>query len=230
MLRAMGVELRREGPGVRLQPPSALSPLDIEVPGDPSAAAFWLVAGACHPNAEIVLPKVGINPTRTGLLDALMQMGASIDIGEERVAGEEPVADITVRTSQLRATEVSGELALRTMDELPVLAVAAACAEGETVISDAQELRVKESDRIATLCEQLRKLGVTIEERPDGFVIEGSPSLHGTSVTGSGDHRLTMALAIAGVLSSGETNLEDANSVAVSYPEFWKDLEELAGD
>jgi 3-phosphoshikimate 1-carboxyvinyltransferase len=195
-----------------------------------SAAAFWLVAGACHPNAEIVLPKVGINPTRTGLLDALMQMGASIDIGEERVAGEEPVADITVRTSQLRAIEVSGDLALRAMDELPALAVAAACAEGETIIRDAQELRVKESDRIATLCEQIRKLGVAIEERPDGFMVDGGRTLQGTSVTGSGDHRLTMALAVAGVLSSGETNLGDANSVAVSYPEFWRDLEGLAGD
>ena len=229
LLRAMGADLRREGPGVRLAPPPSLSPVDLEVPGDLSAAAFWLVAAAVHPEAEIVLPKVGVNPTRTGLLDALSMMGATVDLAEERMVGEEPVADITIRSSRLRGVEVGGELALRMIDELPALAVAAAFAEGRTVVRDAGELRVKESDRIASLVRELRRLGVTIDERPDGFVIEGGQALRGAGVSGGGDHRLSMALAVAGLLADGETVVEDAEAVAVSYPGFWGDLEQASG-
>ncbi len=229
LLRAMGADLRREGPGVRLAPPPSLSPVDLEVPGDLSAAAFWLVAAAVHPEAEIVLPKVGVNPTRTGLLDALSMMGATVDLAEERMVGEEPVADITVRSSRLRGVEVSGELTLRMIDELPALAVAAAFAEGRTVVRDAEELRVKESDRIASLVRELRRLGVTIDERPDGFAIEGGHALRGAGVSGGGDHRLSMALAVAGLLADGQTVVEDAEAVAVSYPGFWGDLEQASG-
>lgn len=229
MLRAMGVDIRREGPAVRLEPPQTLSPLDTEVPGDISSAAFWLVAGAAHPDAELTLPKVGVNPTRSGILDALAMMGAEIEVSEERLAGEEPVADLRVRSSRLTGVEVGGELALRMMDELPILAVAAACAEGRTVVRDAAELRVKESDRIATLGQQLARLGVSIEERADGFVIEGGHGLTGARVTGAGDHRLAMALGVAGLLGDGETLVEDAQSVAVSYPGFWRELEAIGG-
>ena len=231
LLLSMGVDLRREGPGIRLTPPTDLSPVDLEVPGDLSAAAFWLVAAAAHPDAEIVLPKVGVNPTRSGLLDILAMMGATVELTEERMVGGEPVADLTVRSSRLRGVEVAGELTLRAIDELPALAVAAAFAEGTTTVRDAEELRVKESDRIAALTVELRKLGVAIEERPDGFTIEGSAggALHGASVNGGGDHRLAMALAVAGLLADGETVVEDAESVAVSYPGFWEDLER-AGD
>ena len=227
LLRAMGADLQREGPGIRLMPPPSLSPCELEVPGDVSAAAFWLVAGAVHPEAEIVLTKVGVNPTRTGLLDALSMMGASIDIGEERMVGEEPVADITVRSSRLRGVELGGDLIPRLIDELPALAVAAAFAEGRTVVRDAGELRVKESDRIAALVRELGRLGVQIEERPDGFVIEGTRpgELRGTHVNGGGDHRLTMALAVAGLLAEGDTIVEDEEAVAVSYPGFWEELE-----
>ena len=229
MLRAMGADVRREGPGVRLDPPSELSALDLEVPGDMSAAAFWLAAAAVHPDAEITLSKVGVNPTRAGLLDVLSRMGADIDIGEQRLAGEEPVADITVRGSQLEGIEVAGDMIPRLIDELPALAVAATFARGRTVVRDAAELRVKETDRIAAITTQLRLLGATIEERPDGFVIEGGGGLRGANVSGGGDHRLTMALAMAGLLAEGETVVEDEESVAVSYPNFWQDLAEVSG-
>ncbi len=239
MLRSMGVDIETEaastdGPpaagGIRIRPPAELAPLDLRVPGDISTAAFWLVAAAAHPDAELTLTDVGINPARSGVLNALSQMGASIDIGEERTAGEEPVADITVRSSRLRGIELGGELVLRMMDELPALAVAAAVAEGKTVVRDAQELRVKETDRIALLTEQLQRLGVAIAERPDGFEIEGGArpgSLHGERVNGGGDHRLAMALAVAGLLAEGDTTVEDEASVMVSYPGFWEDLEQL---
>lgn len=228
LLRTMGADLKREGPGIKLQPPDRLAPLDLEVPGDFSTAAFWLVAAAAHPDAEIDLPKVGVNPTRTGLLDILSEMGAQIDIGEERMVGGEPVADIHIKSSHLRGVEVGGELVLRAMDEMPALAVAAAFAEGRTIVRDAEELRVKESDRIAALVSQLNKLGVEIQEQADGFIIEGGQALRGASVTGDGDHRLTMSLAVAGLLADGETEIEDEDSVAISYPGFWEELGKLA--
>jgi len=230
MLTAMGADVRREGPAVSVRPVDALASIDIEVPGDISSAAYWLVAAAAHPDAEVILPNVGVNPTRTGLLDALAMMGASLDVGEERMAGEEPVADLAVRSSHLRGIEAGGDLVLRMMDELPVLAVAAAFAEGETVVRDAQELRVKESDRIASLTRELSKLGVAIEERDDGFAVRGpsAEGLRGARVSGGGDHRLTMALAVAGLLAEGDTTIEDGGSVAVSYPGFWTDIAAVA--
>jgi 3-phosphoshikimate 1-carboxyvinyltransferase len=227
LLHAMGVDIRREGPGVRLTAPAQLAPIDIEVPGDISSAAFWLVAGSVHPDADLLLTGVGVNPTRTGLLDVLVNMGAKIEVLEERLVGEEPVADIRVRSSRLEGIDVSGEIFPRLLDEVPVLAVAAACATGSTVVSGAAELREKESDRITTLANELRKLGVAIEERPDGFAIEGGTPLRGARVDGHGDHRLTMALAIAGLLADGETVIEDAESVAVSYPAFWQHVGQL---
>jgi 3-phosphoshikimate 1-carboxyvinyltransferase len=229
LLRAMGADVRREGPGVRLSAPDALSPLELDVPGDFSTAAFWLVAGALHPDAEIVLPAVGVNQTRTGLLDALIDMGAMIDVGEQRMAGEEPVADITVRSSRLRGVEVAGDLVPRLLDELPVLAVAAACAEGRTVVRDAAELRDKEADRIAVIVRRLGELGAAVQERPDGFEIEGGRALRGARVSGGGDHRLAMALAVAGLVADGETMVEDEDAVAVSYPGFWQDLRTIGG-
>ncbi len=227
LLRTMGVDLTREGPGIKLQPPDHLDPLEIEVPGDISTAAFWLIAAVAHPDADIDLPKVGINPTRTGLLDILKMMGAEIDIGEERMVGGEPVADLHVKSSQLHGVEIGGELVLRSMDELPAMAIAASIAQGRTIVRDAAELRVKESDRIAALTSQLRKLGVAIEEQPDGFTIEGG-AIKGGTVSGAGDHRLTMSLAIAGLLATGETTIEDEESVDISYPGFWKELDGIS--
>jgi len=228
MLQAAGVDVRREGPLIRLAPPERLAPQDRTIPGDFSSAAFWIVAAAAHPNAELRLSGVGLNPTRLGLLDALRAMGASIEIEEERTAGGEPAGDIIVRSSRLRGIEVAGDVIPRLIDEAPVLAVAACFAEGRTVLRDAAELRVKESDRIATVARELRKLGAEVEELPDGLVIEGRGVLRGATVESGGDHRLAMALAVAGLLADGETQVAGAEAVEVSYPAFWQDLETAA--
>lgn len=228
MLRAMGVDVRREGPGVRLAPPTTLSPIDLRVPGDISSAAFWIVAAAAHADADLLLTGVGMNPTRTGLIDALRSMGATINILEERSVGEEPVADLRVRSARLEGTEVGGDMFPRLLDEVPVLALAAAMANGQTIVRDAGELRDKESDRIATLIRQLRAFGVDIKERTDGFVVDGGKPLRGARVSGGGDHRMTMTLAVAGLLADGETTIQDGDAVGVSYPAFWHDLQQIA--
>lgn len=229
MLQAMGARIHREGTRVRLDPLSApLTALDIQVPGDISAAAFWLVAGALHPNARITLRGVGLNPYRTGVLDALEAMGARITVGAQRQIGAEPVADITVESSELRGTELGGALIPRTIDELPVLAVAASLARGQTVIRDAAELRAKESDRIGLLAAELSRFGARVTERPDGMVIQGQPALRGTCCASHGDHRLAMALAVAGLVAQGETVVDGAEAVEISYPKFWQHLSDLS--
>jgi 3-phosphoshikimate 1-carboxyvinyltransferase len=229
MLRAMGARLRAEGGVVSIEPlEGELAPLDLRVPGDISAAAFWMVAAVLHPDAELHLPGVGVNPTRSGIVDVLRAMGGDLEVAEERDQGGEPVADITVRSSRLAPVEVSGDLVPRLIDEVPVLAVAAALTPGRTVIRDAAELRVKESDRIATTCGELRRLGARVEELPDGLVIEGVQSLSGGPCQSHGDHRLAMALGVAGLLAQGETVIDGAEAAEVSYPAFWKDLARLA--
>jgi 3-phosphoshikimate 1-carboxyvinyltransferase len=231
MLSAMGASLTREARAVRLTPLAGgheLAPLDLKVPGDASAASFWMVAAALHPQAEIHLPAVGINPTRSGLIEVLREMGADVELAEERLQGGEPVADITVRSSRLSSVEVGGEIIPRLIDEVPVLAVAAALTPGRTIIRDAAELRVKESDRIATTCRELSRLGARIEELPDGLAIEGVSNLKGAACSSHGDHRLAMALAVAGLVAEGETVIDGTEAASVSYPEFWEDLERLA--
>ncbi len=229
MLAAMGAHLERRDGWVRLHPPAGgLRPLSLRVPGDFSAAAFWLVAAAVHPDAEVRIQGVGINPTRTGLLDALRLMGADIALQEERVWGGEPVADILVRSSRLRGIEVRGEMVPRLIDEVPLLALAACFAEGETVIRDAAELRVKESDRLRATARQLRRLGADIEEMDDGLRVRGGIRLRGCRVNSYGDHRLAMTLAVAGLLASGQTVVGSPDAVSVSYPDFWTDLQRLA--
>lgn len=229
MLSAMGAKIETRGLTHRLTPPQRLSAVDVSVPRDFSAAAFWIVAAVAHPDAEVVLPAVGVNPTRTGLLDALAAMGADVQVTKERVTGGEPVADIVVRSSRLRGTEVGGELAPRLIDELPALAIAAAVAEGRTVIRDSAELRVKESDRIDGIVRMLRAFGVTVEERPDGVVIEGAASLRGGGFESRGDHRMAMAAAAGGLIAAGETVIDGAEAVDVSYPGFWGALDALSG-
>jgi 3-phosphoshikimate 1-carboxyvinyltransferase len=198
------------------------------VPGDISAAAFWLVAAAAHPDAEIRLTGVGVNPSRSGIIDALAGMGASIVLEEERMWGCEPVADIVVHSSSLRGTVIEGSLIPRLIDEIPVLAVAACFAEGETVIRQADELRLKESDRIRTTALELRRLGASIEELPDGMVIRGVSRLRGGVCGSHGDHRLAMTLAVAGLLAQGETVVRGAEAASISYPDFWHHLEEIS--
>jgi 3-phosphoshikimate 1-carboxyvinyltransferase len=229
MLLAMGARLSEGGGLVRIEPlEGELAPLDLRVPGDISAAAFWMVAAALHPDAELHLPGVGVNPTRSGIIDVLRAMGADLEVTEAREQGGEPAADIMVRSSRLAPVEVSGDLVPRLIDEIPVLAVAAALTPGRTVVRDAAELRVKESDRIAATCRELRRLGARVEELPDGLAIDGVQSLRGAHCQSHGDHRLAMALGVAGLLARGETVVEGAGAAEVSYPGFWSDLTRLA--
>ncbi|MHB1414663.1 MAG: 3-phosphoshikimate 1-carboxyvinyltransferase [Chloroflexota bacterium] len=228
MLAAMGAPIQVDGRTITITGPARLRPRDVVVPGDISSAAFWLVAAAAHPRAEVTVLGVGCNPTRAGIIEALEAMGAEIKMENQREEAGEPVADITVRSSELRGIELGGEIIPRLIDEIPVLAVAAAFATGRTVVRDAGELRVKETDRVATVANELRGLGVRIEERADGFVVEGGRALHGARCRSRGDHRLAMALAVAGLLADGETVIEDAEAVEVSYPGFWEDLAALS--
>ncbi|MFQ5861014.1 MAG: 3-phosphoshikimate 1-carboxyvinyltransferase [Dehalococcoidia bacterium] len=227
MLRAMGCSLEEDGLTVRIRPgqPAAL---DVEVPGDLSAAAFWLVAGAAHPQAKIRITDTGVNPTRCGVLEVLEAMGARVVVENHRLQGGEPVADLVVESSQLQGVEVRGPLIARVVDELPVLAVAACFARGTTVIRDAGELRVKESDRIATTVRELARLGAQVEELPDGMIIRGTGQLTGSRCRSHGDHRLAMALGVAAILARGETVIQGAQAASVSYPAFWEHLRQLS--
>lgn len=230
MLRAMGLALEVTPAQITLTPPRAPElprPLSLRVPGDPSSAAFWWVAAAVHPAAEITTVGVGLNPTRTGALEVLQAMGADIDITNERYEGLEPVGDITVRSSRLRGVEIGGALIPRLIDEVPVLAVAAAYATGQTVIRDAAELRAKETDRIAAVAGELTHLGAHVTPTEDGLIIAGGGRLRGAPVASYGDHRMAMALAVAALAAEGETQIAQADCVAVSYPDFWADLERL---
>ena len=230
MLRAMGADIDFGGRTLRVRPLTReLQPLPLRVPADISAAAAWLVLAACHPDAQLQIQCVGVNPTRSGVLDALRLMGADITLDRERTWGPEPVADITVRSSRLCGAVIEGDLVPRAIDELPLIALAACFATGETVIRDAAELRVKESDRIRATARELRRLGADIEELPDGLRIRPADRLRGAAVSTHGDHRLAIMLALAGVLARGETVIRNAGVVAVSYPWFWRDLDLLSG-
>jgi len=220
MLAAMGAGVEIAGLAVTLRPASSLSPISLRIPGDLSSAAFPLLAAALVPGSQVTVEGVGVNPTRTGLLEVLRAMGAGVAVDGEREEGHEPVADVTVRASHLEGMEVGGEWVVRTIDEFPVLAVAATQAHGTTVVRDAGELRVKESDRIATAVAELRALGARIEPLPDGFVVEGPTPLHGGVVESHGDHRLAMALAVAGLIAEGEVVIENADCIADSFPGF----------
>ncbi len=227
MLRRMGAALEVADGWVTLAPTERLDPLDVDVPADLSSAAFWLVAASIVPGSELVLRNVGINPTRTGVLDALLAMGADITVEPVDAKGAEPVADLVVRYRGLRGARIDGALALRALDELPVLSVAAAFAHGTTTIADAAELRVKESDRIARVVMGLRALGVAVEERPDGMVIEGGGAQGPAQVDCKGDHRLAMSFAVAGLAAPGQVELTAAEEMRTSYPTFLNDLARL---
>jgi 3-phosphoshikimate 1-carboxyvinyltransferase len=226
LLAAMGASIMREGEGIRVRP-GPLRAVEITVPGDISSAAFWMVAAALVPGSDLVLEGVGLNPTRTGVIDVLRAMGADLTVEEH--AGPEPYGDVRVRASGLRAVPIGGALVPRLIDELPVLAVAAAFAEGETVIRDAGELRVKESDRIATTVAGLRAIGIDADALPDGLVIRGNPAapLSGAPVTSDGDHRIAMAFAIAGLRVGAE--ILDTDCIRTSYPDFPPTLARFAG-
>ncbi|MFN2183536.1 MAG: 3-phosphoshikimate 1-carboxyvinyltransferase [Anaerolineae bacterium] len=227
MLAAMGAELRTEDGWVEIEPVHTLDPVDVTVPGDVSSAAYLVVAALLLPGSEIAIEGVGVNPTRTGLLDILRAMGADMTVHGEHGMGGEPVADVVVRGAELRGVEVGGGLVVRAIDEFPILAVAATQAHGETTVRDAAELRVKETDRVATTVGELRRLGAEIEPRPDGFVVCGPTQLEGAVVDSHGDHRLAMALAIAGLIARGETVVQNVDCIADSFPGFVPTLASL---
>jgi 3-phosphoshikimate 1-carboxyvinyltransferase len=228
MLRAMGAEVRVEGLRVTVGRTESLAPLDIDIPGDFSAAAFWLVAGGLIPDSRVRVPGVGVNPTRTALAGVLRDSGFQIALTNERTAGGEPVADLEVRpAARLMPFDVSGPIAAELIDELPVLAVAATQIPGRSLIADAAELRVKESDRIAAMAEGLASMGADITAEDDGWTIRGRRDLEGARVRSFGDHRVAMALAVAGLLADGVTEIEGAECVEISYPGFFDQLESL---
>ena len=228
MLRTMGAAVEIDGLSVRVGPASSLQPLDLDIPGDISAAAFWLVAAGLMPGSRIRLQATGVNPTRTGFLEVLRRSGFDVAFSNPRAAGQEAVADIDSRNSRpLKPVKVGGGLAAEMIDELPVLAVAATQMPGRSVIEGAGELRVKESNRIVAMEQGLAAMGADITATDDGWVINGPRELEGTRVNAFGDHRVAMALAVAGLIAEGKTEIDGAECVEISYPEFFDHLEYL---
>ena len=226
ILQAQGAVLHTAGGEIRCQPANDLNAIDLEVPGDISSAAFWIAAAVLHPDAEITIRNVGLNPLRTGLLDALQAMGADIDTQID-VTEPEPSGAVTARSSDLRAISAGGHLIPRLIDEASLLALLATRADGESLIADAAELRVKESDRLHTTERALSALGLEIEAEPDGFIIAGGARAGGGTVDAAGDHRIAMLAAVAAVSGTGPVTIRGAEAVNVSYPTFWDDLARL---
>ncbi len=228
MLRGFGVEVLSDKTTVSVHGGGRLTGQDVSVPGDISSAAFFLVLGSLAGCGELILPNVGVNPTRTGILEALKAMGADIELLDVSEICGEPRATLRVRPAKLHGIEIGGDMIPRLIDEIPILAVAASLAEGETVIRDAAELRVKETDRILTVVEGLNALGAKVEELPDGLRIQGQPSIRGGQASSLGDHRLAMAWAIAGMLSKEGVSVEDMAAADVSYPDFLAVIQKVA--
>ncbi len=227
MLAAMGVPVEREGRNVSVAGTAELHAVHVTVPGDISSAAFFLAAASIVPGSEVVLRGTGVNATRCGVLDVLADMGAAVSIDGEKMSAGERIADLIVRHATLHGTEIQGKIIPRLIDELPVLAVVASQAEGTTTVRGAAELRHKESDRIRTVVDNLSRMGADIEEMEDGFVVRGPCSLQGATVSSYGDHRIAMAMMVAGLVADGETVVEDSGAVSVSYPGFLRDLQAL---
>lgn len=227
MLNYFGADIKNENGKITSTPVEELYGNSFTVPGDISSAAFFMVAGLITPNSELTITNVGINPTRTGIIDALKQMGGDITVINERISGGEPVGDIVVRTSRLKGITLSGDIIPRMIDEIPVFAVAALAAEGTTIVKDAQELKVKESNRIATMGEELGKMGAVITETDDGMIIEGGQKLKGAATQSHLDHRVAMSIAVAALNAQGETTINDPDCVAISFPDFYELLDKL---
>jgi 3-phosphoshikimate 1-carboxyvinyltransferase len=229
MLRAFGAQVEVDGEtnSVTVTGYPTLKGQEVIVPGDISSAAFWLVAGAIVPGAELFIENVGVNPTRTGILEALELMGADITLENQREVAGEPVADLRVKHGQLKACTIAGDLIPRLIDEIPILAVAAVFANGTTIIKDAEELRVKESDRIKVMASELTKMGAKVSELPDGLEITGGTPLVGAEVDSYTDHRIAMSLAIAAVTAKGQTTIHRAEAASISYPTFFDSLRSI---
>lgn len=226
MLTAFGADVVSEGCRVTIRPGRELSGMEIQVPGDISSAAFFMVAATIVPGSELLIRNVGVNPTRTGIIDVLTAMGADLTLLNQREASGEPVADILVRSAPLKGIDIGGEIVPRAIDEFPVIAVAAAVASGETTIRDASELRVKESDRIAAISAGLRNAGIMVEEHPDGMTVRGG-RLTGSVTDSRGDHRIAMSMLVAGLAASGETTVTDVECINTSFPTFFHLLEQV---
>lgn len=227
MLRYFGVPVEVSGTRVSVSPGAEFPGADLEIPSDISSAAFFIVAALINPGSEIMVKNIGLNPLRTGVLDILREMGADISVENRRECCGEPVGDLIARHGALRAVRIDGESVSRAIDELPVISVAACFAEGETVISGAGELRVKETDRISAMTGELSKLGADISETPDGMIINGTEELLGARCESRGDHRVAMSLAVAATRARGETVIGDAGCVSISFPEFFPLFETL---
>ena len=228
MFRHFGADVETFPGGVVVRGGRELEGREIVVPGDISSAAFFIVAALIVPGSELLIRGVGVNPTRTGCIDILKAMGASIDLLDQRDLSGEPVADLLVRSSRLQGIEIVGDVVPRAIDEFPVISVAAACAEGRTVIRDAHELRVKETDRIAAMAANLRKAGVPVEETTDGMIIDGVERLSGCTAQSFGDHRIAMSMLVAGLAASGDVSVDDTDCIATSFPTFLTLLQKVA--
>ena len=227
MLSAMGADLTVDNLDITVKPTNDLTAVNVDVPGDISSAAFFLVLGAIMPNSQITVTNVGINPTRTGIIDVLKDMGADITLENVHTSAGETVANITVRSSSLKGTTVGGDIIPRLIDELPIIAVAAVFADGQTVIKDAQELKVKETNRIRAVVDEFNKCGIDITETDDGMIINGGKSIHGADFKTYGDHRMAMSLTVLAQLADGESTLDDSDCACVSYPTFFDDFYKL---
>ena len=230
MLALFGAKIEKAGKRIVLREKDKLEAKELIIPGDISSAAYFIVLGSLAHDSEILLKDVGVNPTRTGILDVLEMMGADISVLNRRTVSNEPVADLMIRCQRLKGREISGELIPRLIDEIPVLAVAATQAKGITVVKDASELRVKETDRIKAIVGELKKMGAKIEERKDGFAVEGPTRLYGASCSSFGDHRIAIALAIAGLVAEGVTTIDGAECIDVSFPEFIPVARKVCGE
>jgi 3-phosphoshikimate 1-carboxyvinyltransferase len=227
MIRKFGGNIQKDNHVITVEGGQKLTASDIHVPGDISSAAFFLVAGAIVPESEIVLKNVGLNPTRTGIIEVLNNMGATLEISQPEVDSFEPMGDLTIKTSNLQGTVIEGELIPRLIDEIPIIALLATQAAGKTIIKDAAELKVKETNRIDTVVNELSMLGAEIEATEDGMIIYGGSKLTGGRVSSHGDHRIGMMLAIASLLCEGEVELENPEAISVSYPNFFSHLSSL---
>ena len=227
MLSAMGADLTVDNLDITVKPTNDLTAVNVDVPGDISSAAFFLVLGAIMPNSQITVTNVGINPTRTGIINVLKDMGADITLENVHTSAGETVANITVRSSSLKGTTVGGDIIPRLIDELPIIAVAAVFADGQTVIKDAQELKVKETNRIRAVVDEFNKCGIDITETDDGMIINGGKSIHGADFKTYGDHRMAMSLTVLAQLADGESTLDDSDCACVSYPTFFDDFYKL---
>ena len=227
MIKGFGGEVALDGRKILLKGGQTLHGKGVRIPGDISSAAFFLVAAALIPGSQVIVRRVGVNPTRDGVVEILRRMGAEIELLGASIETGEPVADLKVKGTRLRGVEIGSELAARTIDEYPILAIAAALADGVTVIHGAKELRFKESDRISAMSEGLRRLGVDVGEREDGMTIRGRETLQGNKVRSFGDHRIAMSLAVAGLCAEGGVEIDDADCVAISFPTFFGLLDEI---